>query len=129
MRQRGAGFFVKGRLFTHQKGSRTPPQGNSFVDLRLKRNRKIRNKLELSRLQRQFDFGLDKIKSLKRAKVFRAAAVAYLVGVIGTAFMAGSVFCLLASQILPSVILAIPGFLGWIAPYLLYGTISKRRSA
>ncbi|MDE6259470.1 MAG: hypothetical protein K2M42_01205 [Oscillospiraceae bacterium] len=110
------------------EGSSTPPQGSTFVVLRFKRNRKLRNKLELSRLQRQFDIGVDKIKSLERSKVFQAAAVAYLVGVIGTAFMAGSVFCFLAGHILPSVTLAIPGFLGWIAPYLLYRTICKRKS-
>lgn len=111
------------------EGSSTPPQGNTFIALRFKRDRKIRNKMELTRLQRQFDSGVDEIKALERAKVFRAAAVAYLVGVIGTAFMAGSVFCFLASHILPSVILAIPGFLGWVAPYLLYRTINKRKSA
>ena len=61
--------------------------------------------------------------------MFLAAAVAYLVGVIGTAFMAGSVFCFLADLVLPSVILAVPGFLGWIAPYLLYRTICKRKAA
>lgn len=55
--------------------------------------------------------------------------MAYLVGVIGTAFMAGPVFCFLAGRVLPSLILAVPGFLGWVAPYPLYCTISKRKSA
>lgn len=110
------------------EGSSTPPQGHTFVALRFKRDRKIRNKMELSRLQRQFDSGVDEIKALERAKVFQAAAVAYLVGVIGTAFMAGSVFCFIAGHMLPSVILAIPGFLGWVAPYLLYRTISRRKT-
>ena len=110
------------------EGSSTPLQGNTLVALRFKRNRKLRNKLELSRLQRQFDSGLHEIKSLERSRVFLAAAVAYLVGVIGTAFIAGSVFCFLAGHTLPSVILAIPGFMGWVAPYLLYRSISKRKS-
>lgn len=110
------------------EGSSTPPQGNSFVALRFKRNRKIRNKLELSRLQRQFDSGLNEIKSLERAKVFKAAAVAYMTGLIGTAFMAGSVFCFIAGHTLPSVILGFIGLLGWIAPYLIYRTISRQKT-
>lgn len=107
----------------------TPPQGDTFVALRFKRDRKIRNKLELSRLQRQFDSGVDEIKALERAKVFKAAAAAYLVGLIGTAFMAASVFCFIAGNTLPSVLLAIPGILGWIVPYLLYRSINARKAA
>lgn len=111
------------------EGTSTPPQGGTFVALRFKRDRKLRNKLELTRLQRQFDTGLDEIKALERDKVFKAAAMAYLVGAIGTAFLAGSVFCWLGSLVLPSVILAIPGFTGWVAPYLLYRAISIRKTA
>lgn len=50
------------------------PQGSAFVILRFRRNRKIRNKLELTRLQRQFDSGVDAIKALERARVSKAAA-------------------------------------------------------
>lgn len=111
------------------EGTATPPQGDTFVTLRFKRDRKIRNKLELSRLQRQFDTSVDEIKSLERAKVFKAAAVAYLIGVIGTALMAGSVFCFIAGHTLPSILLAIPGILGWVTPYLFYRAISRKKSA
>ena len=43
-------------------------------------------------------------------------------GILGTAFMAGSTFAVTADppQILLCIILAIPGFLGWIFPYFLY---------
>lgn len=111
------------------EGRSTPPQGNTFVALRFKRNRKIRNKLELSRLQRQFDSGVDEIKALERAKVFKAAVTAYLIGLIGTTFMAGSVFCFIADHTLPSMVLGLIGLLGWIAPYLIYRAISRRKIA
>ena len=111
------------------EGTDTPPQGNGFIALRFKRDRKIRNKLELTRLQRQFDSGVDEIKALERSKVFQAAAIAFAVGLAGTVFMALSVFCFLTGNTVPSVILAIPGFLGWVVPYLLYRSISARKSA
>lgn len=47
--------------------SNTPPQGNNFVALRFKRDRKLRNKPGPPRLQRQFDAGLDEIKILGRS--------------------------------------------------------------
>lgn len=43
-------------------------------------------------------------------------------GILGTAFMAGATFAVTAQppHILLCIILAIPGFLGWILPYFLY---------
>ena len=45
-----------------------------------------------------------------------------IVGMIGTAFMAGSVFAIVGEtpQIALSIILAIPAFVGWILPYFIY---------
>lgn len=46
----------------------------------------------------------------------------FTVGIIGTAFMAGSVFVVTAEpmQIVLCVILAVPAFAGWILPYFVY---------
>ena len=43
-------------------------------------------------------------------------------GILGTAFMAGATFAVTAQppHILLCIILAIPGFLGWILPSFLY---------
>jgi len=48
--------------------------------------------------------------------------------VVGCAFMAGSVFAVTAGNILLCVILAVPGFLGWIVPYLLFRSISAKKT-
>ncbi len=103
--------------------------GKKEITLQLKRDRKIRNKAELTRLQRQFEACMEEIRSLENSKVIGAAAVAYVVGVIGTAFMAGSVFAYIAGMLVPSIILAIPGFVGWIIPYWLYCQIQSKKSA
>jgi hypothetical protein len=90
--------------------------------LRLKRNRKIINKVELTRLQRNFEAFFREIEALENAKTSVATIYALIVGIIGTILMAGSVFAITAQppHILLCILLAIPAFLGWILPYFLY---------
>ncbi len=97
-----------------------------YIIMKFKRNRKIRNKAELTRLQRQFDAYVAEILRLENSKKTKAAAVAYVVGVIGTAFIAGSVFAVTAGNVGTCVVLAIPGFIGWIIPYLLFRRINEK---
>ncbi len=106
----------------------TFPSGKpDSVVMRLKRDRKIRNKTELNRLQRQFDAIASDIVSLESSKRVKASIFAYIVGIVGTAFMAGSVFSVTAGQIFPCILLAIPAFIGWSLPYFLYRYIEKNR--
>lgn len=109
-------------------GVHTPPQGATYALLKFKRNRKLHNKSEITRLQRQFDAAITEIQSLELSKVMKASTIAYIVGLLGTAFMTGSVFAVTGGSIALSVILAIPAFVGWIAPYLLFRKISNRKS-
>lgn len=88
----------------------------------LRRNRKIVNKAELTRLQRNFEACINEIDMLEKAKTSAATMYAIILGIFGTAFIAGSTFAVTAqpSQYILCILLAIPGFLGWIAPYFLY---------
>ena len=104
-------------------------KGISSVTLKFKRDRKIRNKVELTRLQRQFESCVVEIESLERSKGIGASAAAYGIGIVGTAFMAGSVFSYLAGLLPLSIILAIPGFIGWVLPYFSYINIHSRKTA
>lgn len=106
-----------------------PFAGVGTVTMKFKRDRKIRNKAELTRLQRQFDSLAGEIVTLEHSKVIGAATVAYVIGVIGTAFMAGSVFALLADMLPLSIVLAIPAFIGWIIPYFCFTKIRKNKTA
>lgn len=109
------------------EGTSTPIQNVGSVTIKFKRDRKIRNKAELGRLQRQFDSCVAEIERLEFSKIVGASAAAYSIGLIGTAFMAGSVFAYLANMLPLSVILAIPGFAGWIIPYFSYRSISRKK--
>lgn len=98
------------------------------VTLKFKRDRKLRNKAELTRLQRQFDSCANEVLAMERSKVSTASVVAYIVGIVGSAFMAGAVFAYLASMVPLMIILAIPGFAGFILPYFLFGKVRKTKT-
>lgn len=97
-------------------------KGHNTATIRMKRNRKIMNKMELTRLQRNFEACAQEIEELERSKTSAATIWALVIAIIGTAFMAGSVFAVTHE---PPVywlcmLLAVPGFAGWIAPYYVY---------
>lgn len=62
----------------------------------LRRDRKIINKAELTRLQRNFEDCMRQVDMLERSKTSKASAAAISIGIIGTMFMAGSVFAVTA---------------------------------
>ena len=55
---------------------------------------------------------------------------ALIIGILGTAFMAGSTFAVTAQppMILLCIVLAIPGFLGWILPWFVYKKLLARQT-
>lgn len=114
---------------TENRESKNPSYPKKTV-LHLKRNRKIINKMELTRLQRNFEACVKEIEALEKSKTSAATIYALIVGIIGTAFMAGSVFAVTAQPpyIILSVFLAVPAFIGWIMPYFLYRRIVERQT-
>lgn len=60
----------------------------------------------------------------------KSAAAAIAAGIVGTAFMAGSVFAVTADtpMILLCIVLAVPGFIGWALPWFLYKRMVRRRT-
>jgi hypothetical protein len=86
------------------EGTSTPLQNAGSVTMKFKRDRKIQSKVELTRLQRQFEACAAKIDHLERSKVTGASVWAYTIG------------------------LAVPGFIGWIIPYFSYRGIHKKRT-
>ena len=96
----------------------------------LKRDRKIVNKVELTRLQRHFEACIRELEVLEQSKTSKASIAAIAVGLVGTAFLAGSTFAVTHQPpMIPlCILLAIPGFLGWIVPWFLYRAMVRRRS-
>lgn len=104
--------------------------GNHMVTIRMKRDRKIINKMELTRLQRNFEACVKEISALEKSKTSAATVWALTIGVLGTAFMAGSTFAVVHEPpiIWLCILLAIPGFIGWIAPYFVYHHVVQLRT-
>ena len=98
------------------------PKAGSMVTLHLKRNRKIMNKMELTRLQRNFEACMNEIETLERSKTANARIAS---------LTAGATFAAVASPpiIWLCILLAVPGFSGWIAPYFLYKKLVQKRTA
>lgn len=99
------------------------------INLNMKRDRKIPNKTQLSRLQQQFESCASEIQSLEASKKLLASIVAYVIGVIGTAFMALSVFAVTSNQIALTIIFGVLGFIGWVLPYFIYSKIKKNKTS
>ena len=100
------------------------------VTLKLKRDRKIVNKTELTRLQRHFEANLEEIAALERSKTITAKLWASGIAILGTAFMAGSVFAVTAKppNIMLCVLLAVPAFAGWVAPRFVYRFVREKKT-
>lgn len=122
------GLEEDGRLAESAAVRNPVPQQRTV--LRMKRNRKLINKVELTRLERNFEACVEEIGKLEKAKTSLAAMYAIILGVIGTAFMAGSVFAVTAQppQYILCLLLAVPGFLGWIFPHFLYKKIAGKQT-
>ena len=108
-------------------GSASPIFGLSTTHLRFKRDRKIVNKAELTRLQHQFESCASAIEKLEGSKTTRASIAAFSLGIVGSAFMAGSVFAFLANNTILCTVLAVPAFIGWILPYFAYLHLTAKR--
>lgn len=103
--------------------------GASTVTLKLKRDRALKNRPLVAELQRQADAALLAITALERSKSSTALGLSIGVGIVGTAFLAGSVFSLEADLVPLSIVLGAVGLLGWLAGYLVHGRVQATRTA
>ena len=127
-----ASLYLDGyESFGWQQDENFPPKENSGkVVLHFKRSRKLVNRMELTRLQRNFEADLEEITALEQSKSSAAIAWAVGIGLLGTAFMAAAVFAITAAppHVLLCIVLAIPAFAGWAAPSFVYRKIKHTKT-
>lgn len=123
------GWKLDGNITEDSAENRNPQKQNKVI-LRLKRNRKIVNKMELTRLQRNFESCIREIEMLEKSKTSAATMYALIIAVVGTAFMAGATFAVTAQPpyVILCILLAIPGFIGWILPYFVYKRVLGKQT-
>ena len=92
------------------------------ITLHFKRSRSILNKTELTRLQRHYEACMQEISVMEASKSTIPTIVSLSCGLLGCAFVAGSVFAVTAETpvIWLTVVLGIPGFALWAAAYFGY---------
>lgn len=100
-----------------------------LATLKIKRDRRMKNRNELNELQRKCKSALENIYHLEHHKGTKSMIYSLGIGILGTAFMAGSVFCFLGGYMIACISLAVPGFLGWILPYFSFKTIKYKQVA
>ncbi len=102
----------------------------NMTRLYFRRSRNLCNKAELTRLQRNFDSCVSELEALRRSKNSAATIAALVIGILGTAFLAGATFASVADPpvIWLAILLAVPGFLGWILPYFVYRKLVQKKT-
>lgn len=129
VKQQKESFYVDGYLnFGWELDKISRHLQPETLTLTFRRDRKIRNKAELTRLQHKFDALELVIKQLEHLKVVKATTVAYLIGFIATALITGSVFAYLGGFFFLSIVLAIPGLVGWVIPYFMYQQLKLKKT-
>lgn len=101
---------------------------SSKIVLQFQRDRKIRNKVELIRLQKQFDSTLSKILYIEKHQKTLAKVISTIVGIIGCGFMALSVFAIDSQKLSLSVLWGVAGSCCWLSIYFIYKKILAMKS-
>ncbi len=99
------------------------------IELKFKRDRNIPEKAQLNRLQLQFESQLKEISYLENSSHTTATAAAFTTGLVGTVFLGAATFSYLANQIPLTILLAIPGFIGWSASYFIHKMVKSGQTS
>ena len=101
---------------------------NSFskVKLSLKRKYNFKEKAKLNELELKFTNSFNELEIINETYQNKGLITSLTIGLIGTCFMGGATFSFLGGLYLLMVLLAIPGFLGWIFPYFINKNINEK---
>lgn len=102
---------------------------NRLVTLKFKRDRKIPGKAKLMALQKKCDNSLKELEKLEREPANKGMIISFTVGLIGTVFLAISVFAITAVNplIWLSIITGIIGLVGWGLAYPMYMKVKNEQ--
>ena len=99
------------------------------VSLKFKRDRGIKNKPEINRLERQCETALAAIGKTERKRNAYTMGVSLGTGLVGTIILAVAAYGFYHANIVLGVIMLILGFAGWAAGFFANRRAGKRKSA
>jgi len=103
---------------------------NKLVNIKLKRDRKIKNKIQLLSLQKKLESALNELEKLEKEPTSIGFIYAMTIGLVGTIFMALSVFSITASNplVILGILCGIVGIIGWVLPYFVFIRVKADKS-
>lgn len=113
-------------IYTDEQDQKPASAGKTTLEFR--RGSKIRNKGELTRLQRNFDACANEICQMEESKTDTASKAGFGASIVGSVFMCCSVLLSIASQAAVSILMAIPGIFGWLSSGFLYNAVVKKKT-
>lgn len=105
------------------------PGAERMIALHMRRDRRIVNRVELTRLQRQFEACMKEIQTLESSRDVHATICALCTGVVGLALLLCAAFTAITSKALTllGVLLALPGAILCALAYPIYRRVYRKR--
>lgn len=102
-----------------------------IVNIKFKRNRKIKNKEKLQELQEECEKAFLTVDKLEKRPHSLATTYSLIVSFIATVFITISVFAITGEKVIwfPAIFCGAIGIAGWIAPYFVYKKIKNKTKA
>lgn len=109
----------------HAFGWKTISSSSSItsIKLRLVRNKKIKNRLALCKLQRECEDVLMELERLEKSKNFKAGGAAFFADCISVVLISGSFITYLFDFLLLSIFFVVSGFLGLGLAYFIHNKL------
>lgn len=102
-------------------------ESDNRTSLQFKRNKNLIHKNELNRLQGYFENTLGEVEHMEQTKMVAAYMSGAVGGILGSVFMALSVFTFLVGNTLGCIGLAVPGVAVWILGAVCYSLMKNRK--
>lgn len=109
-------------------GAEPAAQGEIAIVLKFKRDRSLKKRTELNRLERQFENGLHEIERLEWKKRASVMGPALGLGILGAAFLVGSILSFTAHRTLLGIILLVPSIAGWALGYFSSVRLQEKKN-
>ena len=98
------------------------------MTLKFKRDRRIENKPQLEKLEREYEESLSAINKAERKNVAQTMGISLGTGIIGTVFIGLAVYNFIFSNIVLGVLFAAVGAVGWAIGFFSNMKVGKKKS-
>ena len=99
------------------------------MTLKFKRDRRIENKSEIEKLEREYEAALRAIDRAERKNVAQTMGISLGTGIVGTVFIGLSVYNFVFSNMVLGVLFAAVGAVGWAIGFFSHLNVGKKKSA